>query len=127
MQHHRVVGAVGGVRMRRPVARMQVQLHVAGQLLIPEAQPGAAKIRAAQQIPPAGMQHAQRPVVRRRGLRRIILAPQPDFLEQSFAEGERTVEALDFRHLPVLPRLPPCRHVRASGRTAKRETEKDQS
>ncbi len=96
MQHHAIVGAIAGVCVRRPIRRMQVQLDLArDRRRIVELQPCTRKIRPAEQIPFARMEHAHAaPVGRGRHAREV--AAQPDFLEQFLGKRKRPIEPLDF-------------------------------
>ena len=105
VQHDVVISAIAGVSVCRPVPRMQMHFDVTRQDPVAHPKPGIAEIRTAEQIPPPGLHHPQRPAVLRGRPGRIELAPQPDLLQQALRENKRAVEPLDLRHPPILARL----------------------
>lgn len=98
MQNHAIVGVIAGVGMRRPVGGVEVQFNVARNFgIVTKAQTRAAKIRAPEQIPFAGMKHRYAPAIDKHGRSAIEVAAEPDFLEQLFRKRKGSVKPLNFR------------------------------
>jgi hypothetical protein len=96
MQDHLVIGTVVGVAMRIPIRCAEVYFDIADRLhAIIEAQPRAAKIRPAEQIPFAGLHHANPAATGRHRRSAVEISPQPYLLQKFFGKRKRAIESLN--------------------------------